>query len=80
MPENHIIDPLINPIINPLVPGKTFIRANFEDIFLKLALKSKEDSEKSEKEDADFIRNVKQEIQISEETKRKPFKRITKRE
>jgi hypothetical protein len=34
---------------------------------------------KSEKEDSDFIKNVKQEIQTTDEMKRKPFKKITRR-
>jgi hypothetical protein len=50
MPKNQVTNPLENPIMNLHKIGKTYIRTNFEDIMLRLALKSKEDSENSEKE------------------------------
>ena len=46
---------------------------------IKLLEKHIANRKKSEKEDVDFIRNVRQEISISEEMKRKPFKRIISR-
>ena len=54
MLKNHIRNPIINllenPIINSFKIGEAYIRTNFEDIMLKLALRSKEDSENSENE------------------------------
>jgi len=50
MQKNQITNPLENPIINSLIIGKTYIRTFFEDIMLKLALKSKEDSKNSKNE------------------------------